>query len=427
MENMIFEKVEDVITQMNTGDLKQDNQVVNAILNGKVQIEKKEEPITETNVENSVNIISQEQNKDNIDNSSVSIIDPLKDEVERQKRYNEMLEKRRQEERENFLRINKENEDKLIKEQKDREELEKKLRELEQIKNDNHQQTQLENSETDEEFVSDYTKRTRQMIEELKQSIGNENPLVNQLRDQITNIEKEVADYKAEKAERKRFQDEKRQKEEQEKVFNDIRHFLTEHPELKPSKDIYEIDNEYKQFRKDIAYISHSQNLEELEKAIDDYKKGGPIKKLADQQGIKSVQDLDKYDSIAELLDFKIGLKYEPVLGKHVPILDENGVQVRYGSLNEAYNIKNYYDNLTNIKRQAYKNVSAKLEQFNSAPVVLQQDQTDTFSTGITLDQEKEILAMNPKEWTNNLEKRKMVELVYSKYGLEMPKYRGRN
>lgn len=420
MEKKVFEKPEDVVTSMHTGDKKQDLETINAVLSGNIVIGSQEDANIIPQQTESTPVEGQPKVEDDI--QSQPVVDPLEDEIERQKRYTEMLEKRRREEYETYLREKQDTEKKLNEERKNREELEKRLQELEQLKKERPSENST-SIDDDEEYQNEYTKRTRRMIEELKQEVGYNNPAVQQLIDKVNRIETE---YETEKAERKKFQDQKKQNEDREKFLNGIRQFLINHSEIKPSRDITEIDEDYKRFRQDIAYLSKAQSVVELERAIDDYKKNGKIKELADQNGIKPVQDLATYDLITELVDFKDGVKYDSSLGKHVPILDENGVQVRYRSLDEAFNVKNYYENLTNSKRQAYRDVSAKLEQINNAPVVLKDEQLDSFSTGLTVDQEQEIINMHPKEWINNPEKKKLVELVYNKRGLEIPKYRGR-
>jgi hypothetical protein len=424
MEILEFNSVEEAKKSYNTGDPQKDLSIVNAILSGNVKIKENEEKKVideESIVENNNQQIEDQK-------SNQPTVDFIQSELERQKLYAELVEKRRIEEKEELLLRNKEIEEKLIKERKDREELEKKLQELEQLKNERNKSSQLNDTinkddDDEEEFVNEYTKKTRKMVEELKNSIGKDNPIISQLTDEVYRIKQ---DYEQEKNERKRSLDLKKEQERQEKVFNNIRQFIIQHPELKPSKDISELDQEYKNFRRDIAYLTKSKTLKDLESAIEDYQKGGSVKELADQNGIKPFKDIDKYNFIAELLDFQAGLKYDSTKGQHIPILDENGVQVRYGSLEEAFNIKNYYNNLTNIKRQAYKDVSKKLEQFNNSPATLSPEQTESFKTNLTLEQEKEILNMNPKEWANNPEKRRLVEMVYSKYNIELPRYRGR-
>jgi hypothetical protein len=397
MEILEFNSVEEAKKSYNTGDPQKDLSIVNAILSGNVKIKENEEKKVideESIVENNNQQIEDQK-------SNQPTVDFIQSELERQKLYAELVEKRRIEEKEELLLRNKEIEEKLIKERKDREELEKKLQELEQLKNERNKSSQLNDTinkddDDEEEFVNEYTKKTRKMVEELKNSIGKDNPIISQLTDEVYRIKQ---DYEQEKNERKRSLDLKKEQERQEKVFNNIRQFIIQHPELKPSKDISELDQEYKNFRRDIAYLTKSKTLKDLESAIEDYQKGGSVKELADQNGIKPFKDIDKYNFIAELLDFQAGLKYDSTKGQHIPILDENGVQVRYGSLEEAFNIKNYYNNLTNIKRQAYKDVSKKLEQFNNSPATLSPEQTESFKTNLTLEQEKEILNMNPKEF----------------------------
>lgn len=415
MDNIVFNSVEDVRQNMNTGDSQKDLETINAILAGNVQINREQDAtVTEptddstTQVDPTIDVVE-------------PTVDPVQEEIERTRRYNEMLDRQRREEHDDYIRKLKEKEDQIAKEKKAREELQNSLQELQSLKKST---TDADTQNTDDdEYVSEYTKQTRRMVEELKASVGSDNPVVKKLIDEVEKIK---TDYNSEKERNEQFQREKAEKLAQEKLFDNIRNFQNGVPELKTSKDIVDIDSDYQRFRKDIAYLTKARSSEDVEKAIDEYNRGGTVKELADKNGIKPVEDYDKYMSVVELLDLKEGIKYDPVLGKHIPILDENGVQVRYRSMDEAYRVKNFYSNISNAKREAYKDVSKKLTEFKQSPTLLPSNNTDSFSSGMTLEQERELLNMDPNRWINDPEKRRLVEIVYSKRGLEMPKYRGK-
>lgn len=417
MEKIVFEKPEDAISRMHTGNREEDLNTVNAILSGTYSIgtEEVEEPVVEEEV----------AEQEDIDEPQV-VEEPVVSrdydaEEEAHKQYIEMIERRNKEEKEELLRSVRAKEEEAERERKVREDLEKRIQEIDARQQNAPSQSQLD-EEVEDEFISDYNKKTRNMVEDLKRDIGS-SPELQKLYEKINTIEQS---FESEAKRRKEEADREKRQAEVSKVFQTIRKFSTEHPEFSTEKDIEKLDQDYQTFRKDLAYLVQAKSNEDLEEAISDYRSGGRVKELADSNGIRYTKDFEKYEALADLLDFKDGVKYDPVLKKRVSITDDKGVQVRYRSLEEAYNIKNYYENMTNAKRQAFKEVSKKFSEIDSAPVTLKPEHTSTVSTGLTLDQEREYINMNPKEWENNPEKLAIAKAVFAKRGLELPKYRGR-
>lgn len=422
---MIVNSPEELNIRMNSGSREEQLSAVNAVLSGNVVINQEQK---KANVPNVQTVSEQDQKIDSvlpITENKEEIITPVVsiDEYEQQKKYAEFLEQKEREEHLRHLAELKEREDALLKERASKEELEKRLRELDQIRNAAPTVTSEQISEEeDENYVSDYAKKTRAMIEEFKATVGEGNAL-KELREKISKIE---TDYDQQKKLTLELQQKEKQEEIERKTFDNIRKFQSEHPELQTEVDIVDIDKQYSVFRKNIAHLIKANSTADVDKAIESYNSNGEIKKLADERGIKGVKDFNKYKAIAELIDLKNGVKYDSITGKEIPILDDEGKQVRYRSLDEVYKIKNFYDELNNIRKQTYKEVSRKLEGFENAPVTLPQEKTSTFSSGFTAEQESEILNWNPKNWENSPEKFEMVKKVYNKRGLDVPQYRGR-
>lgn len=434
MEDVVLKSKEEAIQRMNSGDSKQDLEFVNSILSGNVKIESEDtsstEDVVET-VENTENDTPQTENdtnedeKDSSTEESVEIeIDPLKDEYEREKRYTDFLKKRSQEDKEEYLKKIREIEQEKENEQKAKEELEQRLQKLVESTN---KEFSTEKDESDEdEFVSDYTKKTRNMVEELRDRIKNNSSevTVEELSKKLEQLQNEIEN---ERKERDAFKEKEKKRKYREQLFSNIRSFYAKHPEMCPSEDIEKIHDNYSQFRKDMVAITGVQSIPELEKAIKNYFNDGEIKELADKHGIRPVKDYDKYIQTVELLDFADGKKFNPSTGDYDLITDENGNRVRYKSLDEAFIVKNYYTSVTDAKRQAYKDVDKKLKTFKKAAVTLNPEKTDGFiSNKLTFEEEKEVLSWSPKEWINDPNRRDLVAQVYAKRGLDMPKYRGK-
>lgn len=421
MEPIIFENGEEAVSQMNTGDRKHDLEMVNAILSGNVHVGKQnEEGSVEEEPTNQDVSETEDTEQNEVVEPSVPNQDSI-DELERQKKYIEMIEAREAEEREKVLLDLAEKEKAYAKEKEIRENLEKRIQEIENRKRVSSEFSQ-EDIDEDEEFVSDYTKKTRRMVEDLKSEFGS-NPRIEELSKDLSEIKSEL---ERESRERKALQDKKAREEAMNKTFDTIRSFIKDKDEFKTTKDIKDIDAEYQIFRKDLAFVTKSKSKEELDRYTEEYKAGGPIKEVADQYGIKAPSDLDVYDKIADLIDFKNGKVYDPVLKSYTQLKDDSGNPVRYRSIDEAYNIKNYYNNLSQTKRSAYKEISKKLSLIENSPTQLSTDDTDSFRSSYTVEQELDIIKSDPKTWINDPDKLKMAKEVYAKRGLELPLYRGR-
>lgn len=417
MEQLVFNNAQEVQQAYNTGDREKDLAIVNAVLTGNVAIKTDEQPIEKqvepqpTETPSATTDVTTEQQIEN----------PIEDPIEKEKAYAELVKEQYEIEKARLLeetaKKNKEIEDY----KKAKEELEERLR----MASTNIQQAQPTTEtqvDEEEEFASEYAKKTRKMLEELRSQVGN-NPKVQEIAEEFDVIKSE---YERRRTEDEQKRQEKERKDREDKAFNTIRDFQLKHPELKTEKDIKELDNEYTRFRNDIAHLTKARTLADVEKAIKDYFSGGEVRKLADSRGVPEMVDYNKYSEIANLVDMKNGIMFDPITGKEIPIVDDDGVRVRYRSIDEAYRVRNFDNELVNAKKSAYKEIGEKLNKFESAPPVLKPEQTDQFTTGYTIEQEREILSWNPDQWVNNPEKRRMVQEVYAKRGLEVPRYRGR-
>lgn len=348
------------------------------------------------------------------------VVDPVQEEIERARLYAEMVAKREKEKEEEYLKKLQDRETALKKEQQAKEEMEARLRQLEQMMNNKSTTVQTDQTTTDDdedEYVSEYAKRTRQKLEELSAKYGESD--FKQISDELSRLKQEI---EAEK-ELKRSLLEKEEKEKsQQRLFDSIRQFQLTYPELQTSKNIKELNEEYLKFRKDISYISNASTVKELEKAVADYFNGGDVRKIAEQNGIKPFEDYDKFTKIMDLIDLKEGIKYDPNIGDYVPITDETGTRVRYRSLEEAYKVNNFYDEVNRARKQAYRDVNNKLNQLKSSPVTLGNDQTTTFNANYDAATIKQLINMPVSEWKHDPRKRQMVEKAFRDIGMEPPK-----
>lgn len=410
-----------------TGDKEKDIQMINAFLSGSVSVKQEgsvEEPVTPNNT---VTETSEE---------SESVIEPDFDaeEEERKRKYEQFLKEKEltaqiEEERKKQILIAKQKEEELEKERKARSEAEARLKELSELQQKQTQQrsTTNSNSEDEEEFMSDALRSTRDKVDRLESlvnELGSNHPKVKELEDELKHFRGEYNTIIEEKQRKDREEEEKRQRD---KLYGGIREFQNRYQELKTSKDIEEVDREYQQFRNDMAAAIKAKSFYELEQAISDYFAGGDYKKLADEKGIKAPVEYDKYQAIVELNETKRGIKYDPVTGKDIPILNDEGRQVTYRSLDEAYYVKNREKELSDARKRSSLEMTKKLSQLNSGAVELPTDNVGAaVQQGYTKDQVREILNLDPRSFINDPNKLEEVKRIYTSMGYDSLVYRGR-
>lgn len=412
-----------------TGDKEKDLQMINAFLSGNVSVKQQEvsneEPAT----------LDKTVTETSTEGETVTEPDFDVEEEERKRRYEQFLKEKElaaqiEEERKKQLLIAKQKEEEIKKEREARLELEKKLKELSELQQTKTQQQSTTDSYTDdseEEFVSDYARGTREKVDRLESLInefGSNHPKVKELEEEIRTFREEFKVVMEERQRKAREEEEKRQRE---KLYGGIREFQNRYPELKTTVDIEEVDRQYQQFRNDMAVAIKAKSVFELEQAIADYFAGGDYKKIADEKGIKAPVDYDKYQAIVELYDMKRGVKYDPVTGKENPILNDEGQRVTYRSLEEAYYVMNREKELADMRRKSSQEIAKKISQINGGAVELPSNMNgQVVQQGYTKDQVNTLLNTDIKAIINDPVKLDEFKRLSIAMGYDAPVYRGR-
>lgn len=412
-----------------TGDKEKDLQMINAFLSGNVSVKQQEVSNEEpTTLDNTVTETSTE-------GETVTEPDFDAEEEERKRKYEQFLKEKElaaqiEEERKKQLLIAKQKEEEIKKEREARLELEKKLKELSELQQTKTQQQSTTDSYTDdseEEFVSDYAKGTREKVDRLESLInefGSNHPKVKELEEEIRTFREEFKVVMEERQRKAREEEEKRQRD---KLYGGIREFQNRYPELKTTVDIEEVDRQYQQFRNDMAVAIKAKSVFELEQAIADYFVGGDYKKIADEKGIKAPADYDKYQAIVDLYDMKRGIKYDPVTGKENPILNDEGQRVTYRSLEEAYYVRNREKELADMRRKSSQEIAKKISQINGGAVELPSNMNgQVVQQGYTKDQVNTLLNTDIKAIINDPVKLDEFKRLSIAMGYDAPVYRGR-
>jgi hypothetical protein len=380
--------------------------VINGVINGTIKA-KVAVPETE---EVSEPVVTNEIVEDTVQNTEQEVI-PEIDELERIRRHNEFLKqqadeiKRREAEEKKQLVIERE------KERKRNEELEQELQRLKENQAKNTSPISP-TADEDDEYASDYSRRTRQMIEELKQSIGHNATSDPRVSEFIRKFEEKEREEENKRTERKQL--------------DEIERFQSTYSELKTSKPITEIHKEYLSFIEELASAMNLKSNVQVKKAVEDYYKDGETKKIADKYGLKGPVDYDKYRIIVDLIDLKRGVEYNPYSGREEPILDDEGNRIRYRSLDEAYRVSNYSDEINRRVIGAHKDIQRKLSEINDAPVLMTATEVSQPEQVSTIETDRQLISLDPRQYEKNPELKKAVNEAYMRLGVEPPKYRGR-
>jgi len=422
--------VEEIRQGAYTGDKEKDLQMINAFLSGNVAVKQEVSNEGPQSLDTTVTVPPTEG-----EGEIVTEPDFDAEEEERKRKYEQFLKEKElaaqiEEERKKQLLIAKQKEEEIKKEREARLELEKKLKELSELQQTKTQQQSTTDSYTDdseEEFVSDYAKGTREKVDRLESLInefGSNHPKVKELEEEIRTFREEFKVVMEERQRKAREEEEKRQRD---KLYGGIREFQNRYPELKTTVDIEEVDRQYQQFRNDMAVAIKAKSVFELEQAIADYFAGGDYKKIADEKGIKAPADYDKYQAIVDLYDMKRGIKYDPVTGKENPILNDEGQRVTYRSLEEAYYVRNREKELADMRRKSSQEIAKKISQINGGAVELPSNMNgQVVQQGYTKDQVNTLLNTDIKAIINDPVKLDEFKRLSIAMGYDAPVYRGR-
>lgn len=422
------------VEEIRKGYSENDMAVINGVLNNTiVPVTEEEKNQPEVSVEQEAAPVEEPEKDVSVETPEEQPVEKKQiDETEQARRYAQLIEEQEKAKQAELQEEINEKNKKLEQEQRIREELETKLQELRTTETVQQPlQTPQPEAQTDEnaEYESDYAKRTREMLEELKQQIqqSSSNSEILAFQAKIDELQRKEEKREAERqAEKKRGKEAREQRKREELALLDVQDFQRKNPEYQLQRDYKDIDSDYRRFRKDIQYLSNAKTQKDLEDAIKEYYANGKMREIADEKGIREVPEYQKFEDILDLIDFKNGVKYNPETGQITAITNTEGRQVAYTSLDEAYKIKNFYSEVNKARLNSSNEIRTKLDQINNGPVLLSETETSKPDTSITPDIEREVMAMDPREAMKDPTKKKLYEAVYAKHGLEPPRIPGR-
>lgn len=413
--------MEEIQQRMDAGD----KEIINGVVTGEI-LPQEQTPVEEPQMEPEVVEPPVEDVQPEPQEPQPEKIDEVKEpEEDPNERYLQLKEQQLEEERLRRIQELKDKEDLIKRERQAREELEQELQSLRERVENPPVITVDEEDNEDDEFVTEYDKKTRQLLKELMEKNQN-NAGGTDVMKRLGELERTIQEQQEIQ---KRLEKDKRNQEQRRHAFQEVENLQRTHPDLTTKKPFDNIHEDYLKFRKDIQTLTKATNAFQLENYIDDYMRGGKIKEKADSFGIKPVEDVDKYFEIMELFDAKRGVKYDKYTGKEIPSVDESGNRIVRRSLEEAYILKNYNKEIEKARQNSYKEVQKKLEFVNDKPVTLNETEVTQMQGGLSVDEVRGLINLDPRkpEDRRKLKDPKLFALyeqAYRSAGMEPPKFR---
>jgi hypothetical protein len=267
------------------------------------------------------------------------------------------------------------------------------------------------------------------MVNDLKEtikSLSSGDPRIKVLEEKIQGYEKIEADRKRveeqEHAERKR-------KDAEQKIANEVVSLQQQYPELQTKNSFTQIAEDFTRFRNSLVNMlgaTSPQDQDRLLMTYFDESRGAQLREEAKKNGVNPPDDYDKFVQIAELIDMTNGIEYDPILERFVQIKNSFGEPVRYRSIEEAYRVKNYNNEIVNAKKKAFKEVKTKIDQINDSPAKLDNRQTAPIDNAITPDQIQVVLN-NAESYVRDPAKYELLVKAYQAIGQPPPAPRFKN
>jgi hypothetical protein len=235
----------------------------------------------------------------------------------------------------------------------------------------------LKEDETDDEFASNYSKNNRTEIQEMKSTVASLKNITPEALVALTaRLDKIDESNKLDQEERERERKAKNADDNQNKMFYSIDKFIEgdDKSHLKLSKGIKEDYAEHTALRERITQYLKTDDEKIVEKALrgvvandSEYFKG--MRKKMESVGIVIPEDTPNYLKLSEIVDLKMGVKYNPTTGGYDKIVDDLGRQVCQASIEDAYKLSNYAGEMSNVARDQSLKIQQQLDNREDSAV----------------------------------------------------------
>lgn len=402
-----------------------DLDIINGVIQGKIKTRK--EPSVQTDVPAEKPDLGATQtietptetNIEPVENDTSIIVKHYEEEQARLKRLADDLERQKREETERALIKEQEFQKKIEEERKRSKELEDRIRAS--VPSEPTDKGILD----DEPFASDFSKKTRELVEQLQSQSPNKEDVA-LIKAELQRIKDREA---AEDAKRKEEAERRRKEEAEQRLFEDINRLQKSYPELQSRKDFREMTDEFNEFRGKLVNTLGVTNPVEQDKLVMKYldpEKGAELRRDLETTGIKPPDDVEKFVQLAGLVDMTRGIEYDPVTEKFVEVKNSYGDPVRYRSIEEAYRVKYFYNEINNAKKKVLTQVKNKLDVVQtSAQNRISNSQSAPIEEGLSKEAAGQII-QSAELYVYDKNKYETLKRAYAKLNLAPPEYRGK-
>jgi hypothetical protein len=295
----------------------------------------------------------------------------------------------------------------------------KKQEELEQYK--------IEETDEEKEFASSFEKNTRKKIELIeKKLVETDNEDLKELiamKDELRKLKEQ------QEAELKRIKDEDEANKVRQIMYSEINDFQNRNERFRIGRPVEDARADFTRFADKVAKHLKLEDTREVNKAIyaiayADTIQGKVLRdRIAASNDIVIPQDLKQYMDLVQVVDAKNGLRFNKLTGESEPIVDRFGNQVRYASMDEAYKVSNFYDEIAAARMEGVRKVQEKLETRDQSAKVIPSEQTSDPSRSMDLSDDRigQLLKMPASTFKDPKMKEELMA-AYRKLGIEPPK-----
>lgn len=256
-----------------------------------------------------------------------------------------------------------------------------------------------EDEEEELEYASKITLNTRRMVADLKADLQKLTGTAD-----ISNLAAKIQKMENADLERQKIEEKERKdtlaKEARNKVFNEVRLLQERAPYFQTKNSIDNLYENYVEFKKNVASVIKVEDTNLINKAVYSAIRGEDesaknLQKALSLAGVNTLDEGAKYLDILDIIDAKNGVKFNVSSGKYDTITDDFGNPVKLRSLQDAYKLSNYYQEMTSVGKEVARDIQKKLDILQNSAQTLDNSQvSDNTERGTSLDEMRTLLEM---------------------------------
>lgn len=259
--------------------------------------------------------------------------------------------------------------------------------------------------DSDDPLEPDYSKAIRKKVSDLENQVtqtGNNDVILN-----------EIKELKDAWAEQKRIDEANKRKDRETKVFKEIEDFQSKNSLFRTNKNIKDLASNYKLLHSEVSdyvkSIDPNSRDEDVLRAVNAIVRGSTptdikFRQRAEKAGIIVPREMDKFMQIADIVDLKSGKQFNSITGRLEDVTDDEGNPVYYRSIDEAFKIYNYDNDISEVKKKVAKQYQEKKDRRDQSAITLDNSVVSSVEETAVMDlgRIKQILAKDPKEIRKN-------------------------